>query len=70
MQEKRFGFDGIFCSFDLPFKKIPNGKKNFDHEKVFVPFPGTFSNEQKESKNHINQFYNHISEIFESYKSK
>ena len=62
MQEKK-GFDSII--FLVPFER--RFKKNIGNEKVFVPFPGTFSNEQKESKNHTDPFYDHISESFESY---
>ena len=72
MQEKK-GFDSIIflVPFDLPFKKIPNEKKKTSSTKNFLfRFRVLFSNRQKESKNHIDTFYNHTSEFFESYKSK
>ena len=58
MQEKKKVSIRLFflLPFDLPFLSNHIFKKNFEHEKVFISFPGTFSNEQKESKNHINQF--------------
>ena len=51
-------------------KRILEIKKNFDHKKLFISFPSTFSNTQKESKNHIDRLENDTGEVLKSCKSK
>ena len=65
--EGRKGRKGTQEFDESKIKKVSKKKKTSGTKKLFFLFPSTFSNTQKESKNNIDRFYNHISEFFESY---